>query len=36
MKRINWPIWAGFVVSLVAVLSYPFVFVRWSITREFP
>ena len=36
MKRINWPIWAGFVLSLVAAFSYPFVFVRWPITREFP
>jgi len=36
MKRINWQIWAGFVLSLVAGLSYPFVFVRWPVTREFP
>ena len=36
MKRINWPIWTGFVLSLVATFSYPFIFVRWPITREFP
>jgi hypothetical protein len=36
MKRINWQIWAGFILSLVAGFSYPFVFVRWPITREFP
>ena len=36
MNRINWPIWTGFVLSLVAVFSYPLVFVRWPITREFP
>ena len=36
MKRLNWPIWAGFALSLVAGFSYPFVFVRWPITREFP
>ena len=36
MKRINWQIWTGFVLSLVAGVSYPFVFVRWPITREFP
>ncbi len=36
MKKINWQIWAGFVLSLVAGFSYPFVFVRWPITREFP
>ena len=36
MKRLNWQIWAGFVLSLVAAFSYPFVFVRWPATREFP
>ncbi|HLE63093.1 MAG TPA: hypothetical protein VI750_08145 [Pyrinomonadaceae bacterium] len=36
MKRINRQIWAGFILSLVAGFSYPFVFVQWPITREFP
>jgi len=36
MKRLNWQIWAGFVLSLFAALSYPFLFVRWAVTREFP
>jgi len=36
MKRLNWQIWAGFLLSLFAVLSYGFLFVRWPITREFP
>ncbi|HKE55567.1 MAG TPA: hypothetical protein VKB46_02660, partial [Pyrinomonadaceae bacterium] len=36
MKRFNWQIWAGFFLSLVAGLSYPFIFVRWPVTREFP
>ena len=36
MKRLNWQIWAGFLLSLIAGLSYPFLFVRWTITREFP
>ena len=36
MKRINWEIWTGFVLSLVAAVSYPFVFVTWATTREFP
>jgi hypothetical protein len=36
MKRINWPIWVGFVLSLVAGVSYEFVFMRWPITRDFP
>src|SRR5215510_1033038 len=35
-KGLNWQIWAGFLLSLVAALSYPFVFVRWPLTREFP
>jgi len=34
--RINWKIWAGFLLSLVALLSYPFLFVRWPVPREFP
>ena len=36
MKRLNWQIWAGFLLSLFAGLSYGFIFVRWPITREFP
>jgi hypothetical protein len=36
MKRLNWKIWAGFVLSLIAGFSYPLLFVRWAITREFP
>ena len=36
IPKLNWPIWAGFLLSLFALLSYPFVFVRWPITRDFP
>src|SRR5713101_5990367 len=36
LQRFNWPIWAGFLLSLFAVLSYPFIFVRWPFTRDFP
>jgi len=36
MKRLNWQIWAGFLLSLLALFSYPIVFIRWPITREFP
>jgi len=34
--RFNWVIWAGFLLSLFALLSYPFLFVRWPATRDFP
>jgi hypothetical protein len=36
MKRLNWQIWTGFFLSVIAALSYGFVFVRWPVTREFP
>ena len=36
IQRLNWPVWSGFLLSLIALLSYPFVFVRWPITRDFP
>src|SRR5262245_11408921 len=36
MKRLNWQIWAGFLLSLVAAFSYEPVFMRWPITRDFP
>ena len=35
-QRFNWPIWAGFLLSLFGLLSYPFVFVNWPATRDFP
>lgn len=36
MKKLNWPIWVGFLINVIAFLSYPFVFVRWESTRDFP
>ena len=36
VRRFNWPIWAALLLSVFAFLSYPLVFVRWSITRDFP
>ena len=32
----NWPLWSGFLLSIVAFLSYPLVFERWPVTRDFP
>ena len=36
MKRLNWQIWIGFLLSIFAFLSYPLVFVNWAVTRDFP
>jgi hypothetical protein len=36
MQRLNWPIWAGFLLTVIALISYPFVFVNWPVTRDFP
>lgn len=36
MKRFNWPLWAGFLLTLFAFLSYSFLFIEWPITRDFP
>ena len=34
--RWNWPIWLGFLLSLLAVVSYPLFFLRFPITRDVP
>jgi hypothetical protein len=34
--RFNWPIWAGFLLSWIALLSYFFVFVWFPVTRDVP
>src|SRR6185295_6953049 len=36
MKRFNWQILAGFLLSVFAFLSYPLLFVRFPVTRDFP
>jgi len=36
IPKFNWQIWAAFFLSVVAFLSYPFVFVRFPVTRDFP
>ena len=35
-SKLNWPIWVGFLLSVFALLSYPLVFLRWPVTRDFP
>ena len=35
-RRVNWPIWLAFPLSVVALYSYPFIFVRWAATRDVP
>lgn len=36
LKRFNWQIWAGFLLSLFAIASFPTIFVNWPVTRDFP
>lgn len=36
IKRLNWPLWTGFVLTLAAFLTYFFVFVWFPVTRDFP
>ncbi len=36
IERLNWRIWAGFLLSLAAFISYFFIFVRFPFTRDFP
>ena len=35
-RRLNWPLWLGFLLVLIAVFSYPAVFVWSPVTRDFP
>jgi hypothetical protein len=36
MKKFNWKIWAGFLLTLFAFLSYSLLFIEWPMTRDFP
>lgn len=36
IKRLNWSLWAGLLMTLVAFVSYFFVFVWFPVTRDFP
>jgi len=35
-RRLNWPLWTGLALSIVAVVSYAFFFYRFPITRDVP
>lgn len=36
MKRFNWQIWAGFLLTFGGLLTFPLFFVRFPSTRDFP
>ena len=36
MKRFNWQIWAGFLLTFGGLFSFLFIFVRFPSTRDFP
>jgi predicted PurR-regulated permease PerM len=36
IRRFNWPLWLGFLLSVVGVFSYLAVFVWYPVTRDFP
>jgi len=36
IKRLNWPLWVGFLLTLGAFLSYFFIFIWFPTTRDFP
>ena len=36
LRRLNWALWAGFVLTIAAFLTYFFVFVQFPVTRDFP
>ena len=36
VRRWNWPLWAGFVLNLIAFFSYFLFFIRFPVTRDFP
>lgn len=36
IRRFNWQIWAGFLLTLISSLSYFLVFIWYPVTRDFP
>lgn len=35
-RGLNWPVWVAFLLTTVAFVSYPFFFVQFPVTRDFP
>ena len=35
-RRWNWHLWAGFLLCLFGIVSYPFIFARFPVTRDIP
>lgn len=35
-RRLNWPLWVGFLLTFASFLSYFFIFVWFPVTRDFP
>jgi peptidoglycan/LPS O-acetylase OafA/YrhL len=36
VRRLNWPLWVGFLLTLAAFITYTSVFVYFPVTRDFP
>jgi hypothetical protein len=36
LRSLNWPLWTGFLLSLFVLISYPFIFAQWPVTRDVP
>jgi len=36
LRRFNWPLWLGFLLSIVTFFSYFAVFIWYPVTRDFP
>jgi hypothetical protein len=36
VRRLNWPLWVGFLLTLAAFMTYVSLFVKWPVTRDFP
>jgi hypothetical protein len=35
LRKFNWPVWVAFLLCIIGLVSYPFLLVNWSFTRDF-